>query len=469
VWLAVIVTLCCLVQPRPAGALTTEEERVMGRQVALMLQNELDMVDDPAVVTYVNQLGHKILSELPPQPYDYHFYVVDNDIINAFAVPGGHIFVNSGLITALDNEGQLAAILSHEIAHVTSRHIAGRLKQSQALAAASLAAAVLGAMVGGPVGSAIIMGAAGAAAQGQLAYSRADEREADEVGLNYLVEAGYDPRYASQSFRLMLRNTFHTPDDVPTYLSTHPGLTERITMVEAMVETHPMYQKVMGRGDQKTFQSVRNRLIALTGDTQSAQNHFRQLLDKNPQAPYAHHGLALIYAQTQDYEKAVEQFQKALELQPANPAFLTDYGEVLFRRKNMSKAVNPLSQAVVLRPADARANYLLGRTYEELDQPGKAADLYRRVLDAQPHHEQALYRLGIIYGRRGDLALAHLHTGRHFRLKGDLNQALFHFEKDKEAMETASPKVREQIETALEETKEEKKKLEDQGFGREPG
>ena len=309
-----LLTIWTVLMPaRLAMALTIEEERELGRQSYEQIRRTMNLVEDPSVTAYINGIGQKIVKVTDNRYFDYRFFVIDNDTLNAFAVPGGYVFIHSGLITTLKSEAQLAAIIGHEIAHVTSRHIAQRFDQSRNLSLAALGGVLAGIFIGGPGGQALMMGSMAGSVQAQLAYSREDEREADFKGLDYLVRAGYDPRAAYQSFEILLQNQWQDTTKTPTYLTTHPGLSERIGAVQRAVDTNPAYQEVRNQGDEKAFQAIQVKMLALSADTQRAFNRFSAALKENPRDAMSHYGLALLYQQQQNLDKAIQEFQQALE------------------------------------------------------------------------------------------------------------------------------------------------------------
>jgi predicted Zn-dependent protease len=447
--LALLLTLTLLWPCPPALALTYEQERELGKQVLEMVKKRSKLVEDPVINAYLNDLGQKIVKAAGPQPFDYRFYIVDNAVVNAFASPGGYVFVHSGLVNALASEGQLASVLSHEIAHVTHRHISDLISKSKTVTVATMAGILVGALVGGPAGSALILGSMGAGIQAQLSYTREDEREADITGLDYLVAAGYDPRFAAESFDVLLRSTWHAPKDVPTYLTTHPGLSERVASVANLVATTPAYNQMRGRGDDKSFQSAKNRLLALTADPQHARNHFETELQKNPQDPWGHYGLGMLHQKEQNLEGAIREFRLALELDPSNASIMLDLGYVLMQKKDFREAMNVLTPAVVLRPRNSRALFLLGRTYEELDVADRALQLYERAAVQAPDNPDILSRLGMAYGRRGDLVKAHLNTGLAFLRQDQTEKALYHLRLARDKSGVVSPDLKRKIDNAL--------------------
>ncbi len=435
-------------------ALTTDEEKELGREFYSYVKKQVNIVDDPAIQGYVESLGRKILKVVGPQPFEYRFFVIQNEVMNAFAGPAGYIFIHSGLIENFQSEGELAAIISHEIAHVTSRHLSERMAKSQKMSLATLGGMIAGVFLGGPAGQALMMGSIAGNVQMQLAYSREDEREADRKGLDYLVQSGYDPKYMIQSFQALLQANWHQPSDIPTYLTTHPGLSERISSVERNVQLHPGYGQVLGRGDEKAFKSVKVRTMAQLADPQRARNGFEEMLRQNPGDPLAHYGLALLYKKNQDFDRSVAEFQKALENDPANPSILSDLGAVLFQQKDFQGAMNVLGKAVILRPDWVQALSLLARIYEEQGQAEQARDLYKRVLAQEPDNPEALYGLGMIYGQEGKMALAHLHTGRYFNTQEKPDKAMFHLGKAREAATGADAGLLPEIEEAVKEAKQ---------------
>ena len=462
VLLALILVVC---GPSTAvSSLTIEEEREMGRKIYEMIQKNMTLVDDPAVTAYINSLGNKLVGVIGAQPFDFHFYVIEANDVNAFATPGGYVYVFSGLIGTMNAEGQLAAIICHELGHVTSRHISKQMDKSRGLTVASLAGLVAGVLLGGPVGSAVAIGSMAGGTQAQLSYSREDEREADSKGLEYLALAGYNPRYMAQTFKLFMRNAWRIPKNMPSYLSTHPGSPERLASVENAILTNPELASVLGRGDDDAFNAVKNRLIAQTNDPRGAKNHFDALVRKNSHNAWAHHGLAMIYQKEQRLDDAVREFNLALALEPANSGFLTDLGYTLFLKKDFQGALEVLSRALVLKPQSVQTLYHLARTYEELGVLDRAQDLYERVVLLDPNHIDSLYRLGVIYGQRGDMARAHLFSGLFFDQRDQIRQALYHMRRAKSEYVSSPPEIRTRIDKELARL-EEKEKDKPRGFG----
>jgi predicted Zn-dependent protease len=237
--LAVLVALtggCSAVQSGQRAAANVvfpvEQEQEVGRQMAAQLQQELTFVRDPQVVGYIQQLGARIVAAAGddvPEGIEFRFHVVDDDkTVNAFAIPGGDIYVYTGLLKLVDDEAELMGVLGHEVAHVTRRHIAQQLTTQFGLQA--LTAIALGQNAG-----LLTQLAAAAASQGALLkYSRDHERDADYVGLKYEADAGWDPR-GMMSFFAKMEQLGGSGSSMPTFLLTHPAPDERVENAEERI------------------------------------------------------------------------------------------------------------------------------------------------------------------------------------------------------------------------------------------
>ena len=207
------------------GGVTIKDEKEMGHKFDVMVRSNMGVVEDPEVSLYVNQIVDRLVKTLPPQPFNFKAAVILHNALNAFAVPGGYVYVFTGLIMNLEKEEDLAGVLAHELAHVTQHHVASRLERAQFVTLGSLLLAIAGVAVGGSSGGAIAVGALGAGQSAMLNYSRIDETEADQIGLQYLVAAGYPPQGMVDGFKVLRQKSWMSGISVPTYLSTHPAWT----------------------------------------------------------------------------------------------------------------------------------------------------------------------------------------------------------------------------------------------------
>jgi predicted Zn-dependent protease len=194
-------------------------------------------VQEKRIQTYITDLGNSVLSHSSKAPFDFHFSVYKDSAINAFATPGGYVYVSRGLIALSESEAQLASVMAHEVAHVNARHIARIIEKSTKVNVAALAAILAGAFMGGSSDLAAGHGLSLAAATTlNLQYSREHEEEADRLGLSYLIATGYDGRDMVEMMRLMRRYEYYS-SSVPSYFKTHPGTDDRIRYLDGMLQT----------------------------------------------------------------------------------------------------------------------------------------------------------------------------------------------------------------------------------------
>ena len=224
----------------------------MGRQYAAEINRQLPIVDDPVVHRYVNALGNRIQRQEGNRDIPYTFYVVNSDEINAFAVPGGFVYVNRGLIERTDNLAELAGVLAHEIGHVEARHSAEMMERTQAAnVGVGIASVLLGGPPGGLAGAAVDIGAQAYFAS----HSREAENEADRIAVNLLPGAGIDPNGLVTFFMELIEERERTPSSLEQWFSTHPLTEERIANVRALIrETAPGGNLAVNASDYRSFQ-----------------------------------------------------------------------------------------------------------------------------------------------------------------------------------------------------------------------
>jgi predicted Zn-dependent protease len=236
---ALLLSLCLPAAACTPRMLTVAEERQIGEanQQAIRQQNLL--LRDRVIVTYVRKLGAELAKAAPPSPYDLRFYVVESDDIGAFAIAGGSIYVNTGTILKAQNRAELAGVMAHEIGHVTQRHIIQNFQKIQkANFFQRMFATIIGLVTGNPYAlntGDLLIGIGGATYT--ASFSRDYEREADNVGVETLIRADYDPERLASFFETLMKE--EPKSGIPQFLSTHPATPERIQNVRALIAAAP--------------------------------------------------------------------------------------------------------------------------------------------------------------------------------------------------------------------------------------
>jgi len=231
---------------------SVEEEIDIGRETNAHVRKEVPELTDEETTAYISAIGQRLVRAASGPKYPYTFSVVNYREINAFALPGGPIWLHRGVIHAASNESQVASVLAHEVAHIAERHAAGQLTKG---ILANLGLGLLGAFLGNSGGADAAQAAAGLLTNGMfLKFSRDDEREADRVGLELLRRAGWDGRGMVELFEILQREARSNPSSVEVFFSSHPAPQDRIEGLRADVG-----REHGGTRDTGRFQSIKAR------------------------------------------------------------------------------------------------------------------------------------------------------------------------------------------------------------------
>ena len=299
---------------------TPLQERRMGEAIMREIRADRAYYDEAEATDYVNNLGNRLASRSIEARQHFEFFLIRDPQINAFALPGGFIGVNTGLILAAQAESEVAGVMAHEIAHVTQRHIARMLMQQDQSAVATLgaiAAALLLSRVNTQAAEAAIAFGQAGAIQNQLNFTRDNEREADRVGLQILDQAGFDPRGMAAFFERLQRATRVYESGAPTYLRTHPLTFERIADMQNRTEALG-YRQVP---DSLEFQLIRAKLRAQLDSPRDAVSFFEQSLAERKFLSEAasRYGLVVSLMRLREHGRARVELEALRRLVPANP------------------------------------------------------------------------------------------------------------------------------------------------------
>jgi predicted Zn-dependent protease len=243
-----------------ACSISQQQEVQMGQQYAAQIAQQLPLINDAQVVSYINIIGDSIAKLTPRADLDWHFYVVDSREVNAFAVPGGYVYVNRGLIERADKMDELAGVLGHEIGHVVRRHSVKQMEKMNAANIGVTLGCVLTGACGAP-GAADAINLAGGALFAK--FSRSDEKEADEQGFKNVVAAGISPKGMVTMFQKLLAERQSKPAGVEAWFATHPLEEDRIADVLALINTLPPAKLASLTEDSQNFHTFKNRILSL--------------------------------------------------------------------------------------------------------------------------------------------------------------------------------------------------------------
>lgn len=388
------------------GELSTIVERRIGESIMNDIRlHDPQYLDDPEIEWYVNELGQRLAASANDAGTSFHFFAMRDPTINAFAMFGGYIGVNSGLLLSAQTESEVAAVLAHEISHVTQRHLARQIEKEKQISAASMVALVVGILAArsnSQVASAAMSASQAAAIQSQLSFTRDYEREADRVGFEVLNKAGFDVRGMASFFERLQKAGRVFENNAPVYLRTHPLTTERISDIENRVVDLP-YKQVP---DSLEFQLARAKLraqdgvprdaigdfelalreqkyssevamrygyaIALQRDRQwaAAERELAPALKQKPVSPLAERLAAELRAQQGDLVGAKKRFAAAMQRFPTARALRYGYTETLLALGEGESARRFLQEQVQLYGQDSRLHTLLAKTYATLGKLG---------------------------------------------------------------------------------------------------
>lgn len=415
-------------------AISIPDEKKLAKDFMEMIQKRNMLLHDPVVNHYIAQIGNHILSYLPPQPFRYSFYAVDEDIFNAFAAPGANIFLYRGLITSLDSADELAGIIGHEIAHAASRHVSESIDRSKYISIGSLAGVLAGAIIGSQADSeaaqTIMTGSLALGHTTMLAFTRENETEADEKGIMFLKESCFSPMGLLNGLMKIRNADFRGVEGIPEYLKTHPGTGSRIAHSETILDGYTTPVNKPSCKLDFDFDMVKYRLIGLYAELDPAVNTLETLLATGPQSAALHYGMGLLYARKQQPDKAVLHLKKALSLKMLAPMILADLGRIYLLRGEPDHALNVLSGIETDPLIGTMARFYQANAYLELNSLRRAENGYRSViLKASAAFPKAYYHLAKVKSMTGEQGLSHYYLGIYYTLDKNQKNAVHHLKK----------------------------------------
>ncbi len=434
--------------PSKVHALSIDDEIEMGEEFLLRIKKRFVLLDDDFADKFFNELGQYLITPLEIKHFPFHFYVIKDNTINAFAAPGGHIFFFSGIIEVLSSIDELAAVLCHEIGHISARHMANRMEQGKKLGLAAMAGILAGMLIGGEAAGALIAGSMAAGTQVQLHYSRIDERQADQLSFKYMKSARYAPEGMINALKKISMGSWLTADNIPPYLLSHPTGPERMSNLDTMLADYtPLPTNEQAKKFRALFPFFRSIVMAKSLELQQAEKLFNSELEKETDTCASRLGLGIVHMRKLEYAQAISRLKKALEEKPGFVPVLANLGKAYQMNGQDSQAVPLLKKALDRGHGDNSLRFLLAISYENLEQYGKAIRIFEKLTYFQPVKDEVYKHLGISYGRTNRLARAHYNFGIYYQKIGQARKAAFHFQKAFSLSEK-DPGLRKKIEKA---------------------
>ena len=407
----------------PADAILSQsDEARLGRAIMRDIRQSGNVIDDPLMTEYINEVGNRIAAQATDGDVDFTFFVIDDHRINAFALPGGFIGIHTGLLEATRNEDELAGVLAHEVAHVTQRHIARAIHANSRQSILSTAI-MLGAMIAGAVsgdsdvlqaGTAV---AQGTAAQAQINFTRSNEYEADRVGIETLADAGFDPYGMASFFEVMSRQTTTAPDHrAPEFLRTHPVTTSRI----AEARNRAREYDVEPRDDSIGYGIAKIRSWVLGFDLPGEAVAFFEKRPYQLQNDLERYGRLLAYLSNGDYNAALDIADYLLQRDPTVIAYHIAMGDTLMAMRDYDEAVETYEQALRLFPRNVPLVIAYSERLLELDRASDAHALLLDLLNNVPPTPNQVRLIARAASEAGESAESFYYLSEYRLMIGDL-------------------------------------------------
>jgi predicted Zn-dependent protease len=413
-----------------AFAFSVGEEKEVGEQLLTLVRKEFKLIDEPDVIQYINNLGQETLSVAGSQYFDYHFFVINNKELNAFAAPSGLIFFHSGLIESLESEGELVGVMAHEIGHVVSRHLADRIDKSAKINAVSMLGILAGiALGGGPLAEALIAGSAAAGQSAILSFSRQDEEEADRLSFKWMQEQERDPKAMVDMLHEIHTMNRYRMGYVPPYLLTHPGPDVRMGYIQDLILFSPKKQYI--DVDEFPFQRFKSRVISLTKDPIQLisyyQNSVATMEPDSRASAMAHYVLSQAYLIAADYDKAETALRRTMAFFPDKQILQADLGVIYLKSGKYDEALNLLQTSKRTGRDNGYASYYLAMLYEKTGKLQMASELYEELLGIMPDYSKLYYQLANVKAKLNKQEEGFYYYGYYYWYEGNLTSAKNHF------------------------------------------
>ena len=415
-----------------AGSLITpKRERELGKAFMRSVRRSERVMGDPVLTDYIQNLGQRLVDASSASGTSFTFFLIDDPQINAFAGPGGYIGIYTGLLLTTETESELASVLAHEIAHVTQQHLLRAWESTSTMsisnAAVLLAALALGAAVGGDAAAAAAIGGQAALIQQQINFTRANEKEADRVGIEILANSGHEPRAMPTFFSRMGNANRVYASKLPEFLMTHPVTTSRTADALGRADRYPYRQTPEDMG----YHLVRMYLLQRQIDRpKEAIRELQLMLEdgryRNEEA--VRYGITMAQLRANQPSEASVALDQLLNKHPDRVEFIVARAQADAQQKKKDAALQRLDRALDRSPG----SYALNITYAEValdsGKPALASKRLQRFLDFRKEEPRVYQLLSRAAGDLGKQSQGHQYLSEYYYLTGELKSAILQLE-----------------------------------------
>lgn len=407
-----------------AGNISPAEEFRTGEAVIRNIRRAGGVLDDALIHGYLNDLGYSLVAASETQQ-PFNFFLIKDNSINAFALPGGFIGINAGLILATKSESELAGVMAHEIAHVTQRHHARQYEQGAdniPIIAVLIAAMVLGSQ-DNQVGQAALASVAAGSAQQQINFTRENEKEADRIGIELLINADFNPHGMPAFFDTLDKESRLYGDSIPEFLRSHPVNPARIADSKHRANRYPNTLK----NSSINYHLLRTRLEILSSDNPKELLEFyseKLRLGNYLNKESARYGYALALKENKKYSAALTQINKLIKARPGQIAYQLFKAEIETDAGNYSRANKTFQKLIKLYPSNNTINLYYAKTLIKANKINQA----HKILQTQVKHSKnipELYRLlAETDAKLNHVANSHQALAEYYYLLGQTHEAV---------------------------------------------
>jgi len=406
------------------------QEKELGEAFFRSLHTKIKISHDVEIQEYIGAVGKQLVANSDEPSNPYHFFVVLDKQINAFAGPGGYIGINAGLILLTESESELASVMAHEVSHITQRHLYRAFEAASKLsiptAAATLAAILLATQVP-EAGQAALMAIQAGSIQYQIDFTRDNEKEADRIGMQILAKSNYNPRSMPVFFERLQQSTRYYGQEIPEFLRTHPVSASRISDTRGRADHYPYKQFPDSIGYQLSKAKLK---VMVSTDKKMTLSYFKTLQHQGTKQQQAvvRYGIALIKQHNHQFSEAEKSFQQLAKQYPNQPQYTYAIADVALSAQKFEKAVNLFKKALGSFPSNNAIKMAYISSLLKVDNP-KKAQIMLQSLDYRAKNQPLYYELmAQTYGMLKQPAESHRYLAEYYYVSGQTEVAILQIE-----------------------------------------